>query len=255
MEVISRHRCFHGVVFRCRHEAKSLGKLSATFSVFLPEAAGPVMVTDPAGRYNVANPPPGSKKVPLICYLSGLTCTDENFVIKSGAFRKANELKLAILVPDTSPRGSSLPTSPSWKYGSSAGWYLDAKADPWAAKFKMSSYILSELIPLVRTLFPIADVPFGLMGHSMGGHGALTLGLKHPEMVSSVSALAPICNPSVTPWGEEAFSALLGSDRSEWSQHDAVELLKTYRGKDLHLLVDVGDNDGMHHDVAPLYRF
>ena len=159
-------------------------------------------------------------------YLAGLTCNEETFPIKAGAQRVAAELGLALLSPDTSPRGVRLPgDDEAWDFGLSAGFYLDATEAPWSAHYRMYSYVARELPDLVTSQFPVDGERIGLMGHSMGGHGALTIGLKHPERFRSLSAFAPIVAPSQVPWGKKALPRYLGSDPDNWRQYDATELM------------------------------
>jgi S-formylglutathione hydrolase len=160
----------------------------------------------------------------LLVYLAGLTCTEETFPIKAGAQRVASELGLALLSPDTSPRGTDLPARPTpGTSASAAGFYLDATQAPWTTNWRMESYLLKELLPAVQAQTGLQR--FGLMGHSMGGHGALTLALRHPGRFASVSAIAPICAPTQCPWGRKAFSGYLGPDEVTWAAHDASRLM------------------------------
>ncbi|KAK3296233.1 Alpha/Beta hydrolase protein [Chaetomium fimeti] len=195
---------------------------------------------------------PTPTKVPLLIYLSGLTCTPENCSEKGFFQHRASQLGLAILYPDTSPRGLNHPgETASWDFGAGAGFYIDATQEPWKNGYRMESYITREL---PQTLF--ADATYGaaldasrvsITGHSMGGHGALTLYLKNPGMYKSVSAFAPIANPGKCPWGEKAFTGYLGGDREGWKRHDASELVKGWdKGVDLKALVDVGTGDNFY---------
>lgn len=164
---------------------------------------------------------------PALFYLAGLTCTEETFIIKAGAQRVASELGLILIAPDTSPRGAGVAgETDSWDLGVGAGFYLDATAEPWSKHYRMETYITQELLPLIFQEFSVDVSRVGITGHSMGGHGALTLALKHPHLFQTVSAFAPIAAPAKCPWGEKAFTAYLGADRSEWAKHDASELMK-----------------------------
>ncbi len=181
------------------------------FSVFLP----------PQAAHDSAHGP-----VPALVYLAGLTCNEETFVTKAGAQRVAAELGLALIAPDTSPRGANVPgEADSWDFGVGAGFYLDATQAPWAKNLRMESYITQELLPLLTGALPINPVKIGIFGHSMGGHGALTLALRHVGLFKSVSAFAPICAPTQCPWGRKAFAGYLGADQSAWAAHDATELM------------------------------
>ena len=179
-------------------------------------------------KFSVYLPPKAveGEKVPVLLYLAGLTCTEETFMIKAAAQRLAAELNVALVACDTSPRGAGLPgESESWDFGVGAGFYLDAMAKPWALHWRMESYILNDLLPLVGTKLPVDLQRLGIFGHSMGGHGALTLALRHPGLFKSVSAFAPIANPINCPWGQKAFAGYLGDNKAEWAQHDATELM------------------------------
>lgn len=209
LRTLSEHRCFGGKQSFYEHPSSEIG-LPMRFSVFLPPQAehGPV---------------------PALIYLAGLTCNEETFMAKAGAQRLAAELGLALITPDTSPRGAAVESiegaSASWDFGIGAGFYLDATAAPWQTHWRMESYITAELLPVVTDAFAIDPVRIGIFGHSMGGHGALTLALRHPTLFKSVSAFAPICAPSQCPWGQKAFTAYLGNDEHSWHQHDAAALM------------------------------
>jgi S-formylglutathione hydrolase len=208
-DLLSEHASFGGVQRFHRHESVEIG-LPMRFALYLP----------PQAQAGV--------RVPLLVYLAGLTCTEETFTTKAGAQRVAAELGLALLMPDTSPRGAGVPgEADAWDFGVAAGFYLDATREPWAAHWRMESYLLRELLPQVLATAPVDDQLVGLLGHSMGGHGALTLALKYPGVFQSLSALAPICAPTRCPWGHKAFSGYLGDDRSAWVAHDASELMRT----------------------------
>ncbi|EAQ88996.1 hypothetical protein CHGG_05615 [Chaetomium globosum CBS 148.51] len=194
---------------------------------------------------------PNPTKVPLLIYLSGLTCTPENCSEKGFFQHRASQLGLAILYPDTSPRGLNYPDeTTSWDFGAGAGFYIDATQPPWNAGYRMESYITRELPQALfsdPTYGPLLDgARVSITGHSMGGHGALTLYLKNPGMYQSVSAFAPIANPSRCPWGEKAFSGYLGAEREGWKKHDATELVRGWKGGDLKALVDVGTGDNFY---------
>ena len=165
--------------------------------------------------------------MPALLYLAGLTCTEETFMVKAGAQRMAAELGLALIAPDTSPRGANVPgEADSWDFGVGAGFYLDATQQPWARHWRMESYLLNELLPLVAAQLPMDGSRLGITGHSMGGHGALTLALRHPGRFRSLSAFAPICAPTQCPWGEKAFTSYLGADRTAWIEYDATVLMQ-----------------------------
>jgi S-formylglutathione hydrolase len=209
-KTLSEHRCFGGTLRFLEHDSREIG-LPMRFSVFLPPQAadGPV---------------------PALMYLAGLTCNEETFMVKAGAQRLAAELGLALIAPDTSPRGAVAEdiegASASWDFGIGAGFYLDATEAPWSRHWRMESWIVDELLPLVAQHLPIDGERIGIFGHSMGGHGALTLALRHQGRFRSLSALAPICAPARCPWGEKAFSGYLGADRSRWLAHDASALMQ-----------------------------
>lgn len=183
------------------------------------------------------------KPVPVLYWLSGLTCTDENFMQKAGAFKKAAELGIAIVAPDTSPRGEGVPDDPegAYDFGLGAGFYLNATQEPWQEHYQMYSYIVDELPQLIEAHFPV-NKRKSISGHSMGGHGALTIGIKNPTAYSSISAFSPICHPMAVPWGQKAFRNYLGEDKSKWLQYDAVELMKTHLVT-APILVDQGNAD------------
>lgn len=202
LELQGKHTSFGGEQRFYTHQSAVLG-CRMRFSIYLPPAAsqGPV-----AG----------------LTFLAGLTCTEETFVIKAGAQRVAAELGLALLSPDTSPRGLGLSgEDDDWDFGSGAGFYLDATREPWSDHYRMYSYLTGELRELVMSEFSLDPGRQGIFGHSMGGHGALTIGLKHPDLYRSISAFAPICAPSLCPWGQKAFANYLGDDRSRWDDYDA----------------------------------
>lgn len=221
MERIERHACFGGWQEVWQHESASLG-CTVNFGVYLPPAAA-------------------ERKCPVLYWLSGLTCNEQNFITKAGAQQYAAEHGLILVAPDTSPRGDDVANDEAYDLGQGAGFYVNATQQPWAAHYRMYDYVLEELPQLVEQHFPATDAR-GISGHSMGGHGALVLALKNPGRYRSVSAFAPIVAPSQVPWGEKVFSAYLGDDRSSWLEYDAVHLLGKAQEK-LHLLVDQGLDD------------
>ena len=225
LDLIQTNMCFGGEQRRYRHGSGVLN-CDMVFSLFLPPQAG-------------------HGSVPLLTWLSGLTCTDENFVTKAGAQRAAAETGMAILAPDTSPRGDEVPDDPegAYDFGHGAGFYLNATQEPWAEHYHMYDYIAEELPALLGA----SDLPLdmdrqSIFGHSMGGHGALTIGLKNQDRFRSISAFAPIVNPAQVPWGEKAFSHYLGADQETWADYDACQLLGRL-GTSLPILVDQGEGD------------
>ena len=196
-------------------------------------------------RFGLFLPPQAaSGRVPVMWWLSGLTCTEENFVVKAGAQRVAAELGLALVAPDTSPRGIELPGDrDSWDFGLGAGFYVDATREPWHHHYRMRSYVVEELRALVEGEFPVDGARSAMSGHSMGGHGALTIALSHPDWIRSVSAFAPIASPMRCPWGEKALTGYLGEDRATWGAYDATELLRTRGWRGPPILVDQGAAD------------
>lgn len=207
-ELLSAHACFGGAQRFYQHPSREIG-LPMKFSVFLPPQA-------------VAG-----EKVPALLYLAGLTCTEETFMVKAGAQRLAAELGLALIAPDTSPRGAGVPgEADAWDFGVGAGFYLDATQAPWNTHWRMESWLMQELLPLLAQHLPIDGERLGIFGHSMGGHGALTLALRHPGRFKTLSAFAPIANPVNCPWGEKAFTGYLGADRTAWGEHDATVLMQ-----------------------------
>ena len=225
LTVEAEHRLFGGVLQRIRHEATSTG-CTMRFSVFVP----------PAARVS---------EVPCLYWLSGLTCTDENFTQKaSNAFKAASRRGLMVVAPDTSPRGEGVPQGDSWDFGTGAGFYVDATEPPYAENYRMYSYITRELPALVEEHLGASGVR-SITGHSMGGHGALTIALREPERYASVSAFSPICSPSAVPWGKKALGGYLGGDTEKWAEHDASALLAAGRGRGAFddILVDQGLDD------------
>jgi S-formylglutathione hydrolase len=209
METLSRARCFGGEQRVCRHRSAETGT-EMRFAAFLPPQAL------------------GGARVPVLWFLSGLTCTEENFTVKAGAQRVAAELGLMLVTPDTSPRGEGVPDDPAGAYdfGLGAGFYLDATQDPWARHYRMESYVARELPALIGAEFPADMDRQGIAGHSMGGHGAITLALKNPGRFAAVSAFAPIASPMRCPWGEKALGRYLGPDRAAWRRHDSTALIE-----------------------------
>ena len=226
LERVSASRCFGGVQAVYRH-ASAETKTDMRFAVFHPPAAehGPV---------------------PVVWWLSGLTCTEANFVDKAGAQRVAAELGIMLIAPDTSPRGEGVPDDPdgAWDFGLGAGFYVDATQAPYADNYRMFSYVARELPALVKAELPDADLSRqSIAGHSMGGHGALILALHHPLRYRAVSAFAPICAPSDCPWGVKALDGYLGPDREVWREHDAVALIGDGARVDCQILIDQGSDD------------
>jgi S-formylglutathione hydrolase len=222
--LVSQSKCFGGVQSVYRHDAAETG-CPMRVGLFLPPQAQ-------AGR------------VPVLYWLSGLSCTEENFVVKAGAQRVAAELGLAIVTPDTSPRGVRNPgDDASYDFGLGAGFYVDATEEPWARNYRMASYVAAELPRLVAEEFPVDAGRTGISGHSMGGHGAITLALKHPETFRSLSALAPIASPMRCPWGEKALTGYLGPDRDAWRAYDSTALIAERGWKGPPILVDQGTKD------------
>ncbi|HET9148020.1 MAG TPA: S-formylglutathione hydrolase [Acetobacteraceae bacterium] len=223
VETISRHACFGGVIGFYRHRSEATGT-DMRFGVYLPPGAA-------------------ERKLPVLTYLAGLTCTEETFLIKAGAARFASRLGLILVAPDTSPRGLNLPgEDEDWDFGTGAGFYLNAAQPPWAGHYTMADYVTEELPAIIAREFPAEMERQGLFGHSMGGHGALVLALRNPGRYRSVSAFSPICNPCAVPWGEKAFSRYLGPDRAAWAEWDASALMRR-RALPLEILVDQGLED------------
>jgi len=223
MQILSENKSHGGRQLVVRHASASTGT-DMTFSIFLPPQAE------------------SRGKLPLVWYLSGLTCTHAN-VTEKGEFRAAcAEHGLIFVAPDTSPRGDDVPDADGYDFGKGAGFYVDATEQPWATHYRMWTYVTEELPALVATEFPADMGRQGIMGHSMGGHGALTVALRNPDRFRSVSAFAPIVAPSQVPWGEKALGGYLGEDRSAWRRHDAVTLIED-GARIPELLVDVGTAD------------
>ena len=223
VEILSDNKSHGGRQLVCSHASTATGT-GMTFSIFLPPQAE------------------GGAKLPVVWYLSGLTCTHAN-VTEKGEYRAAcAELGLIFVAPDTSPRGDGVPDAGEWDFGQGAGFYVDATEAPWAANYRMWSYVTEELPALLATEFPVDMDRQGITGHSMGGHGALTVALRHPGRFRSVSAFAPIVAPSQVPWGQKALAGYLGEDRAQWRKHDAVALIED-GARVPELLVDVGSAD------------
>lgn len=227
MDVVKQHQVHGGTLKYLRHDSLTTGT-PMTLSVFVPGGEGPF---------------------PVLIWLSGLTCTEDNFTTKAGAYRAAAEHGVIIVAPDTSPRGPDLmggevADDPAYDLGQGAGFYLDATQDPWAPHFRMESYVTDELVELIDAQFPTTGAR-GISGHSMGGHGALTLALRYPDLFRSVSAFAPISSPTRCAWGEKAFTAYLGDDRREWAGHDAALLIASGKAGGAYddILIDQGGAD------------
>ncbi|KAL6047350.1 S-formylglutathione hydrolase [Balamuthia mandrillaris] len=229
---VSSAKCFGGHVERYSHASSTL-HCEMKFSVFVPPQAA-------------------SSKVPVLYWLSGLTCTDENFITKAGAQRAASKYGFVLVCPDTSPRGVEIEgQDDSWEFGSGAGFYVNATQSKWATHYNMYDYVTKELPALVESNFPVDPEKKSIFGHSMGGHGALICALKNPGTYKSVSAFAPICNPINCPWGQKAFSGYLGEDKEAWKQYDSSELIRGYNGAALPVLVDQGTEDKFLKDLLP----
>ena len=224
LNAVSRNRCFGGMQGVYTHAAETT-HCSMRFGVFMPPEAQ-------------------SARVPVLYWLSGLTCTEDNFIVKAGAQRVAAELGVAIVVPDTSPRGLGYPgEADAYDFGLGAGFYVDATEAPWSEGYRMYSYVTNELPAYVERHFAVIAGRAGIFGHSMGGHGALTIALKNPGRYRSVSAFAPIASPMRCPWGEKALTGYLGSDRSRWREYDATALIADRGWRGPALLVDQGTSD------------
>jgi S-formylglutathione hydrolase len=222
MKTLSENRCFGGVQGVYSHPSKATGT-DMTFGLYLPPQAedGPV---------------------PVLWFLSGLTCTHENAMVKAGAQGWASEAGIALVFPDTSPRGDGVANDPAYDLGQGAGFFVNATQAPWAPHFRMWDYVTEELPRLLFNAFPIAEAAQAITGHSMGGHGALTIACSFPGRFRSVSAFAPICHPTASDWGRKQFTAYLGADESQWAAHDATLLMRK-RGFDGPILVDQGTAD------------
>ena len=230
LETVSENRSFGGTQGVYRHRSQSTGT-DMTFAVFMPE-----LVAD--------------ERVPVLWYLSGLTCTHENAMTKAAAQQWCAEAGIAIVFPDTSPRGDDVADDEAYDLGKGAGFYVNATQDPWAANFRMRSYLEDELPALIAAEFPADMAAQGITGHSMGGHGALTIAMTHPERYKSVSAFAPIANPTESDWGQKQLSAYLGDDRTAWRAHDST-ILMTEKGYPGEVLIDQGSADQFLDKLRP----
>lgn len=214
-------KCFGGFQKVFKHHSAEL-KCDMNFAVYVPPQAA-------------------SEKVPVLYWLSGLTCTEQNFITKAGAQRTAADQGIMIVAPDTSPRSCGIDgEDDSYDFGTGAGFYIDATEEKWKTNYRMFSYVTKELPALIQSNFPVLADKQSVFGHSMGGHGALTCFFKNPGFYKSVSAFAPICNPVKCPWGEKAFSGYLGSNKESWKEYDATELVKNYDGPIPDILIDQG---------------
>ncbi len=221
MRIAKTHRVAGGDLSYCAHASDATGT-EVKLSVFTP---------------------PGSGPFPYLIWLSGLTCTEDNFTTKAGAYAAAAQHRVAIVAPDTSPRGEGVADDPAYDLGQGAGFYVDATQAPWSPHFKMESYITRDLIGAVEAEFPLV-AKRSIFGHSMGGHGALTLAMKHPQLFKSVSAFAPIASPTRCPWGEKALGAYFGADREAWRAHDASLLIEAGKAATFDdILIDQGTDD------------
>ncbi len=226
-ETTKTHIVHGGTLRYLKHDSTTTGT-PMTLSVFTPAGEGPF---------------------PVLIWLSGLTCTENNFTTKAGAYQAAAEHGVIVVAPDTSPRGNGVADDPAYDLGQGAGFYLDATQAPWAPHFRMETYVTEELIALIDAAFPTTGA-CAISGHSMGGHGALTLALNHPDLFRSVSAFAPICSPTQCAWGEKAFTAYLGDDRAAWDRHDAAKLIAAGAARGVYddILIDQGDADSFLTD-------
>lgn len=226
LKLIEKHYSFNGEQLKYSHFSEVL-QCNMTFSIYLPS--------------NKEN-----KKLSLIWWLSGLTCTDDNFTQKSGFQRLAENHQVAVIIPDTSPRGENVADDEAWDLGQGAGFYLDALQDPWAKNYKTYTYITEELTEIASSLIPNFSGKESIMGHSMGGHGALVIGMKNAERFKAISAFAPILNPSQVPWGIKAFSAYLGEEKDSWKEWDSSELVKATKIPPI--LITQGSNDNFYEE-------
>ena len=222
LQTTKTHAVHGGTLRYLKHDSATTGT-PMTLSVFVPAGEGPF---------------------PVLVWLSGLTCTEDNFTTKAGAYAAAAQHGVIIVAPDTSPRGEGVADDPAYDLGQGAGFYVDATEAPWAPHFRMETWVVGELIGLIDAAFPTTKAR-AISGHSMGGHGALTLALRHPHLFRSVSAFAPICSPTRCPWGEKAFTAYLGEDREAWAAHDAARLIEGGVGEGCFddILIDQGEAD------------
>ncbi len=238
MQELEKHTCFDGTLSVYEHTSTSLN-CKMRFSVFLPPQAT-------------------QAPVPFITFLSGLTCTHENFTSKAGAYKSAAEQGIAIIAPDTSPRGDDVPDDPdSYDFGKGAGFYINATQEPWAKHYRMEQYITDELNTLVCGKLPLLKEKQGICGHSMGGHGALSLYLKYPDLYKSASAFSPIVAPAQVPWGEKAFTGYLGAQEDEWLKHDSCALIQNAGNREQHptILIDQGKGDNFLEEQLKPHLF
>lgn len=236
LELISSNRSFGGQHQRYTHFSTST-QTQMTFAIYLPPQVE------------------RGKKVPVVYFLSGLTCTDENFSTKAGAQQWAAKYGLALVMPDTSPRGEDVADADSYDLGQGAGFYVNATQEPWAKHYQMYDYVAKELPELIEANFPVTDQR-SIFGHSMGGHGALQIGLKNPERYAAISALAPIVNPMEVSWGQKAFTAYLGEDKKAWEVYDSTRLLaQVDSDKCLPILINQGLADGFYPEQLQPERF
>jgi len=235
IKVRSTHACFDGTVSFYSH-VSSQTKTKMNFSIFFPDE-----------KIN--------SNVPGLIYLAGLTCTDETFITKAGALKYASEQGMALICPDTSPRDAGVDgEDKDWDFGTGAGFYLDAEKEPWAQNYRMYSYITKELVCIIDNEFDIDIKKIGIFGHSMGGHGALTIFLKNQDIFKSVSAFAPICNPMKCPWGQKAFTNYLGTEIEKWKSYDACHLV-TKNPTSVEILVDQGLSDAFLKEQLYPHKF
>ncbi|WP_029058939.1 S-formylglutathione hydrolase [Stappia stellulata] len=235
LDLVSRARAFGGEQRVYRHASTATGT-AMEFAAFLPAEAL------------------RGEACPTLVYLSGLTCTWENATAKAGYQRLAAENAMIVIAPDTSPRGEGVANDDAYDLGQGAGFYVDATQSPWAPHFRMESYVADELMGLVTDQLPVWDSAIGITGHSMGGHGALTLAMKYPDLFRSVSAFAPIVNPVNCPWGEKTLGAYLGTDRKAWQAHDACHLVRD-TGWERDILIDQGSADGFLKEQLKPWAF
>ncbi|XP_058526739.1 S-formylglutathione hydrolase isoform X1 [Ochotona princeps] len=232
LKQVSSSKSFGGFQKVFEHDSVEL-KCKMKFGVYLPPKAE-------------------TAKCPVLYFLSGLTCTEQNFITKSGFQQAASEHGLIVIAPDTSPRGCNIKgEDDSWDFGTGAGFYVDATEDPWKTNYRMYSYVTKELPQLVNANFPVDPQRTSIFGHSMGGHGALICTLKNPGKYKSVSAFAPICNPVLCVWSKKAFAAFLGPDQNKWQAYDATHLVKSYTGPQLDILIDQGKADEFYNELHP----
>ncbi|GAB5364032.1 hypothetical protein AAMO2058_000934800 [Amorphochlora amoebiformis] len=236
MNPVSSIKAFGGLVQKFVHKSASLN-CEMTYTVFLPSIVR-------------------ESKAPVLYYLSGLTCTPDNFITKAGAFAAAERHGIILVAPDTSPRGVDIPgEDDSYDFGSAAGFYVDATEAPWSSHYKMYTYVVEDLPAVIQQSLPVIPGAQSITGHSMGGHGALTIYLKNPGMYRSVSAFSPICNPTQCPWGEKAFSGYLGDNKQAWESHDATVLMSEYDGPKNSILIDQGTADQFLEEQLMPHRF